>query len=150
MNQVGAECKISLLLPLVTHSPLGRRNTVQYPEPKSHCGAARFQRWGVLKESPCLTSQEEAKSAGKGNTSLGRDRETGSVTLVYGGLTQGNQILYVGSAMFSSRKNGMSSLGLDKSQLNRRLLLLIQVTVKTTVPPFVSWDVAWLDTFVSF
>lgn len=72
------------------------------------------------------------------------------MTSVYGGLTQENQILYVGSAMFSSRKNGMSSLGLDKSQLNRRLLLLIQVTVKTTVPPFVSWDVAWLDTFVSF
>lgn len=85
------------------------------------------------KESPCLTSQE-AKSAGKRSTSLGRDRETGSVTSLYGGFSQGNRILYMGSAMFSLRKKKWNvKSGIHKSQLDSRLLLLIQAAVKMTV-----------------
>lgn len=147
---MGAEYKISLLLALVTHSPLGRRNTVRYPEPKSHCGAARFQRRGVLKDSPSLTSQEEAKSVGKGSTSLGRDREAGTRHWCMEGSHRETRFSPWALLCSPQGTNGMSSLGLHKSQLNRRLLLLIQATVKTTVPPFASWDVAWLDTSVSF
>lgn len=125
-------CKISPFLPPVMHSTLKLENTVLYHKTKSHSKVWEkvfLNEDSSWKTNKTIAWQKRSTYSGIHRAFWRRDSH------------RGNGSLYLGSAVFSLRKNRMSSLGLYKSQLNKRLLTLIQDTLKMPVSFFVSHDV---------